>query len=346
MVDFGAGKRSLCDMRSSPSLPSDRSRVLETFLDGVAAASGLRISVCDLDYFTAEVEGAGLPRRLQVHCSDFCAFVKESPQAFQRCRAVENEKALLVRSKPHGHLHQCYAGVIDLVVPILRGNQLIGAICFGQGALAEDSSVTDQRLEALAKRYGFELKKLKRAHATLPKISRRDLLRWRDVIIGVKHFIEQQEELFLWKGQADDSKGLQQHTNASPTFLSGIPNLFLESLRPQSVPIQKALALVKAAYWKSPSHAAVARQVGLSEGQFSRRFSGELGVTYRRVLAFSKVWMAGWLVKKTDFSMAQISDLLGYEDHSSFVRAFKQHTGCTPKEFVRSRGQIYHAPNR
>ena len=44
------------------------------------------------------------------------------------------------------------------------------------------------------------------------------------------------------------------------------------------------------------------------------------------------------LLKENRHSISEIGEIVGYEDHSAFSRAFRRHVGRTPKEWRRFQG--------
>ncbi|MEZ4316947.1 MAG: AraC family transcriptional regulator ligand-binding domain-containing protein [Myxococcota bacterium] len=79
----------------------------------------------------------------------------------------------------------------------------------------------------------------------------------------------------------------------------------------------------------------VSRALGLSARSLQRRL-GEEGTTYQAVLHRTREALARHYLASTDLQSAEIAFLLGYDDPSSFFRAFHQWTGSAPGR-VRSR---------
>lgn len=80
---------------------------------------------------------------------------------------------------------------------------------------------------------------------------------------------------------------------------------------------------------------AAAQRLRVSRRTLQRRLS-EDGVTFRDLLREVREALASHYVKTTALPYAEVSFLLGFEEPSSFFRAFREWTGATP-EAVRSR---------
>lgn len=81
----------------------------------------------------------------------------------------------------------------------------------------------------------------------------------------------------------------------------------------------------------------VARVPGLSRRSLQRRLSGE-GTTFQQQLKRTRELLAMHYLDSTDMSMDEIAYLLGYVEVNSFVRAFGEWTGMTPRNHRRGHG--------
>jgi AraC-like DNA-binding protein len=76
----------------------------------------------------------------------------------------------------------------------------------------------------------------------------------------------------------------------------------------------------------------VARLLGMSARTLQRRLRRE-GTTFAAVLARLRKDMAGPLLRDGQLAVSEVAFLLGYEDPSSFQRAFRRWSGCSPRAF-------------
>jgi len=77
----------------------------------------------------------------------------------------------------------------------------------------------------------------------------------------------------------------------------------------------------------------VAKEAGFSTFHFSRVFKSSCGINFRKYLASLRVEKAKELMKDVNLDLAEIASQCGYEDLSSFSRAFKTITGSNPGKF-------------
>ena len=77
----------------------------------------------------------------------------------------------------------------------------------------------------------------------------------------------------------------------------------------------------------------LAQQVHLSPTHLQRLFKQETGVHVRDVLTERKLTAAANLLTTTDMEIKEIAYFVGYQHHSSFVRAFQRRFGQSPKRY-------------
>lgn len=81
-----------------------------------------------------------------------------------------------------------------------------------------------------------------------------------------------------------------------------------------------------------------AAQVYLSKSYFCRIIKNELGCTFTEYVNRLRVERSKVLLCRLEFSIAEISTAVGFEDQSYFTRIFKRTTGISPKKY---RNQCY-----
>lgn len=74
----------------------------------------------------------------------------------------------------------------------------------------------------------------------------------------------------------------------------------------------------------------IARRLGMSPRTLQRRL-GEEGATFREVVQATRERLARHYLRNTSLPYAEIGFLLGFDEASSFFRAFKTWTGTTPQ---------------
>ena len=81
-----------------------------------------------------------------------------------------------------------------------------------------------------------------------------------------------------------------------------------------------------------PAISEVARDLGMSGRTLQRRLSEE-GHSYQNLVDEARRRLAQNLLRKTDYSLAEIAFMTGFAEQSSFTRAFKRWAGQTPRSY-------------
>lgn len=98
-----------------------------------------------------------------------------------------------------------------------------------------------------------------------------------------------------------------------------------------------ALRELRASIYRSPAECrgvdALAQRLSLSPSHFQHLYKQEFGVScYEDVLA-ARHAMARYYLRNTALTIAQISELCGYENDVHFIRQFKKRTGMTAGDY-------------
>lgn len=81
-----------------------------------------------------------------------------------------------------------------------------------------------------------------------------------------------------------------------------------------------------------PAISDIAGQFSMSGRTLQRRLSG-IGSSYQILVDESRRQLAEHLLKKTDYSLAEVAFMTGFSEQSAFNRAFKRWAGQTPRSF-------------
>ena len=104
--------------------------------------------------------------------------------------------------------------------------------------------------------------------------------------------------------------------------------------------IRRARTILNSEYAHPPSLPVLARQLGMSETQLKNGFKSINGTTVLQYCINNRVKAARLLLVDSKHSISEIGDIVGYEDHSAFSRAFRRLSGCSPHEWRQTRGNF------
>lgn len=300
--------------------------VLEGFCKTWEETTGLRICIYDLGYFSLDSTYLTLPYTRRIHCSTYCELIKTRPDLLQRCIETESWRIEQASQQQSPFVHECYAGVSDLVVPIRVGTTLIGAVFLGQCRPTSRAAITRVLKEIVLKHPDFDTPALRSAITKLPSHPSQGLEGMIDVATLIAEYIRQNLNSIITETKL--SAHLERDSRGN-IIVSKIPNYFLNQLKTNDGLLKQALVLIRNNYWRDLPLPEVARNVGLSVSHFSRLFHKTFGLSYRRCIVEARLSAAGWLFQKTDLKIKEIANILGYSDVYSLSRAFRIHGGIT-----------------
>ena len=78
---------------------------------------------------------------------------------------------------------------------------------------------------------------------------------------------------------------------------------------------------------------AAADQAGLEERDFSSYFRAKTGICFSRWLTHRRIQEAQQMLQRHDYTITEVAFAVGYQDLTTFERAFKRCTEMTPREF-------------
>lgn len=106
----------------------------------------------------------------------------------------------------------------------------------------------------------------------------------------------------------------------------------IQSDHPRLDPAAQARHLMTEHPERPHTTASLAKDIGLSDRQFRRRFRHVYGKTPRRYLVEARLQRAEDLLRTTDLGIEQIAQAVGYQNVAAFDRTFKRAFGVTPSE--------------
>jgi AraC-like DNA-binding protein len=106
---------------------------------------------------------------------------------------------------------------------------------------------------------------------------------------------------------------------------------------PHGEKIRRAGAILNREYANPPTLPTLARHLGISETQLKNGFRSQNGTTVLQYCINKRIDAARLLLNENKHSISEIADIVGYQDHSAFSRAFRRISGCTPREWRQAR---------
>jgi two-component system response regulator YesN len=107
-------------------------------------------------------------------------------------------------------------------------------------------------------------------------------------------------------------------------------------LSPYSETIQSAIHYIEANLGEDISLDMVAQNIGVSPYYLSRKFKAEIGENFIHFINQLRIQKAKHLIIKYNYSIKEVSQKVGYQNHTYFCKVFKKITNMTPGEYKQS----------
>lgn len=102
---------------------------LQKIQDSFAKATGLALIAIDCK---------GVPITRESSFTNFCRLMRKDPIRRKRCLGCDAHGGLQGAINGEPYIYQCHAGLVDFAVPIMLGDQYLGAVLCGQVKMAKD----------------------------------------------------------------------------------------------------------------------------------------------------------------------------------------------------------------
>lgn len=296
----------------------------QTYIESISKISGMEICIYDLSYFTYKIEDLYIDLSLRSHNSPVCMLTKLSNNRHQDCIKKEHNRLILASNSQEGFIiDTCHCGLTDIVVPISIGNRLMGGIFLGQVFL--ECYPEDSLYKEYFKGYDdIEVEDILREVKDIPVKTYSELLFWKDVCKLLASYVEEKIKLY-------DHRKKKEDRSFYPSLIDIEPAL--------SEPVRKAMNIIRKRINRKITLEQVASSVGYSPSQFSRKFKKETGMTFSRYLRKLRIELAQYLLKELNKGICEVAYEVGYSEVPSFLRAFKEETGMTPRNWI-----LHHVP--
>ena len=246
-----------------------------------------------------------------IHDKPYCKYIKSDPAALMYCQSQIPHIIKKCHETGCSFTGTCHAGMWEIVVPIKQNNHIIGAILFG---------CYKQSLPPVKKGY-------KRIHSRFSSLSLDKLSSLWDNTSTIPN----EAEIELITASLDViSTNIAMLQN---------PNSFTESLStteerlPYDHMIKNAIEFMKIHTKEKLSLDVIANHCNYSPSYLSRHFKKVVGVNINTYMNKMKVELSKNYLLRTDDTLAQIAEDLGFSDVSYYSRIFTKICGISPGNF-------------
>ncbi|MDC7287593.1 PocR ligand-binding domain-containing protein [Blautia schinkii] len=310
--------------------------------DSLAQVTGMAIITVDYK---------GIPITIHSSCTPFCQKVRDNPHLLKRCQRCDSRGGLEAVRINQPYIYKCHYDIIDIAIPITVSDKYVGALMAGQ--IRTENEELHEELEQIlqsgsslaALSDSDELQKLYNDIPVLPfekiKSISEMLSRLCNYIVdeakNKNYILEMYENLSAVSSGAPRLQNPESEyiTQLKDTLSNVVTNAYIQSEVPSEETLKHKVLLPAFDFIYSNKGKMVtlneaAELCHLSPSYFSRIFTRETGESFSAYTSKLKISWAKQLLERTDLSVTQISDELGFNEPGYFIKTFKKIEGLTP----------------
>ena len=227
--------------------------------------------------------------------SEYCRCIRDTQNGEKACKSSEIELLEKCKLTKKAQIHICHAGLIDMVSPIIHDEEVIGYIIFGQMRPGGSFNKLEKYISSL----GLDNKLL---------------------------------EGFYSKTPFYDTDKIASVSNVAEMLVKYI--LLENMLRPNiDKNIQRAMNFIDKNLEKKLTIATISRQVNVSKTVLYNKFHSYFNCTISEYINHKRIEKSIEYLIKTDLSMDEISQEVGFSSASYYSKIFKRLKGIPPLKY-------------
>ena len=278
----------------------------------------------------------------------FCQIVRSDKEMSKYCEKCYARGAIeaIRQEKPYYYL--CHFNLIDLVIPIMLKNQYIGSIMVGQ----IKSDVKEQPLKKILDIPNTKeiIERLSQEYEEIPFINLEEMSRLEEMLLQLRDYllIEAENKTLILQSY-QQTLGIKRQKNlfeqkelsliplknlAEEIEVSVVEKIILNDKYKVRNPIlQPAVDILLLNKDRMYTLKELSEIVHISSGYLSKLLKEEFGISFSQLYPQIKIEWSKKLLEQTDLHVAEISEKLGFEESSYFIRIFKKREGITPLKY-------------
>lgn len=230
----------------------------------------------------------------------FCAEIRRNMDVHSKCLASDKAGCLACANSKELNIYRCHMGLVEAVIPILDGGEILGYVMFGQILKSDNCEI--------------ERRRLKRTFSNWPYSS----------IDSVVDDIPTRSE---------------EELNAAATILQALTTyvLFNRWVAPKKYDFIRRLDTYIEENLGGPiSVDDICLSFGIARTRLYSIATDYLGCGIAEYIRKKRIFHAKEFLEKTELPISQIVYDTGFCDYSHFSRVFKEETGVTAREYRKS----------
>ena len=234
--------------------------------------------------------------------NDFCLSIQSSDKGRCACHDCDVELLEKCKQTKEVQMHICHAGLIDIAVPILYNDEILGYIILGQMKNQTDFEEIKVRIE----KYSVDISKMEDYYKSLSYFDY-------DRIESIAKIATMLTKYIMLENMFKPSTGKNIET-----VISFIENNLQENLTVEFI----------------------SKNVNMSKSVIYKGFHECFGCTLKEYVNNKRIEKAIELLEKTELSIEEIAQKTGYSSSAYFASIFKKVKGISPLKYKKNKKAV------
>lgn len=227
--------------------------------------------------------------------NDYCEYVQSSQKGKIACRRSDSELLEKCRKEKKAAMHICHAGLVDVAVPIMNNDIIIGYIIVGRMKPDTDFDSLSGYISSL----GLDNNKTSCLYNEIPFF---------------------------------DNEKIKSITNIATMFVKYI--LLENMLRPDfDETVEKAIIYINNHLSEDLSVKKLSREINASKSVLYEKFHQRFSLTLSEYIKKKRIEKSIPLLEETNLTIEEISQKVGFASASYYSKTFKKQLGITPLKY-------------
>lgn len=287
------------------------------------------------------VDYKGIPVTTHSSCRAFCEKIRKVPYYKDLCQKCDSRGGLEAARLQKPYIYICHMGIVDLAVPIIGEDQYLGAMMAGQVRIS-DISKLEWILNANHDTEKCQAnKELMDDYYAMPELSYEKIEAIGNLLFGISKVIVDRATLL----RRVENEALPSHPHPHPQHLISKKVAIRTEIPTQYIFLKPAIEHLHQHSDQKIYLKDMATLCSISESYFSKSFHKAFGISFTMYQNKLRIDKSEVLLRNTSKNINQISDELGFDHASYFIRVFKKIVGLTPsmyKQLYIEKTQVEH----
>lgn len=234
--------------------------------------------------------------------SSFCRIINMNPEGHRRCEECDRRAVRECSATKKPCSYRCHAGLTEVVLPIFDADEPVAYIAFGQMLDESPRKFQWEQTLRLLQWYDGDLYELSQAFNRLEQRSANVIDSYAEILKAVVSYI--QLEGIIRSAELSDAQRIQ---------------LYIDEHYAEKFSLKK-----------------MADDLHIGTTKLCSLAKSSTGASITNLISMRRIDEAKKLLLRETLSIADVSELVGFNDYNYFTKIFKKLTGQTPSRYKKN----------